>query len=311
MKKIISIFIFLMIIICININTYAARNTQSILDSDIKGVTLISNSGIKVDAIKKHGFNMVFLNVDNIRNSVKPYNTNYRALRLLNTNILKLEKANIDYTICFTSGPGFSRDGKISTIFKNKFEMNYFSQMAKEIIKRYISHNNFKAASISISAPDIPEAKYYEAQNYIINKVRTTFKDIPFIYTLDPLAFEEDLKYLPNLKLPNVIVNLTIGLKGLTYPGCGAGYKTSCDLNKNSILANLEKLKEWQDNANSDSIITIKIPWVKSSEVLLQDSFEIFKMLEFNYNLSYGNSLDVYDFTSNTDVLKTLDRHNR
>jgi hypothetical protein len=300
-----------MIIITVNINTYATSNPNPVFNSSIKGVTLLSDSSINIDNIKKHGFNTVLLNANIIRNSKKPYNTNYKALRLLNSSVMQLEKAKLDYVICFTGGPGYSLDGKVTSLFKNKFEMNYYSKMIKEIVKRYYSNAFFKGASINFSTPDLASDKYYEIQNYIINNVRTSYKDLPFVYNLHPLTFEDNFKTLPSIKLSNIMLNVNIGLKGLSYPGYGAGYKNSCTLNKNSILTNLQRFKEYQSTIDAKAIVTIKTPWVKNSEVLLQDFFEIIKMLKLDYSLSYGNSADLYDFSNNTDVLKVLDRHNR
>jgi hypothetical protein len=311
MKKLFVLFLCFIIIFSVNINTFGANNSNSILNTTVKGVNLLSSSSANLDDIKKHGFNTVILNVDNIRNSKKPYNTNYKSLKLLNSWVLKLEKAKLDYIICFNSGPGYSSDGKVISLFKNKFEMNYYSKMIKEIVERYIHNNNFKGASINFLAPELADEKYYEIQDYIINNVRTTYKDLTFVYNLHPLAFEDNLKTLPSLKLTNILLNFTIALKGLTYPGYGVGYKTSCTLNKNSILASLQKLKDFQNTVDSKAIVTIKTPWVKNSEVLLQDFFEISKMVKFDFTLSYGNSSDAYDFFSNSSVLKVLDRHNQ
>lgn len=294
-----------------NINSLADSNKKPLLDTDIKGVTLMGSKDINISNVKKHGFNTVFLTVDNIRSSKQPYNTNYKALKQLISNISLLEKANLDYVLCFSSGPGYSSDGKTSTIFKNKMEINYFSKMVKEIVKRFQNHPNFKAASINLLASDNAEDKYYSAENLIINNVRVTFNDLPFVYNLHPFSFEEGYKNAPDIKLPNIVINMTLGLKGLTYPGYGAAYKASCTLNKNALLSNLEKLKEYDSDGKYKTIITLKTPWVKNSEVLLQDLFEIYKMLKFDFSLSYGNSLDNYDFTNNTDTLRVLDRHNR
>lgn len=300
-----------MLIISFNINAYAKMNTKTVLNSDINGITLISNHDIDINNIKTHGFNLVVLNAYDIRKPVKPYNTDYKALRLLGSNISKLEAANIDYIIAFSSGPGFSEDGKTETIYKRKYEMNYFSKMIKEIVRRYNTHPNFKGISVNLMSPDVTDDKYYYLQDYIVNDVRTSYSELPVMYNLNYTAFEDDYKYMPALKLSNIALNLTIGLKALSYPGYGAGYKASCSLSKNALLSSLEKLKEFKATEGSKTIITLKTPWVKNSEVMLQDLFEIYKILKFNYNLAYGNSKDIYDLTTNKDVLRVIDRHNK
>ena len=74
----------------------------------------------------------------------------------------------------------------------------------------------------------------------------------------------------------------------------------------------LKKLQPYIDlSAKSDSsfIISIKAPWVKNTEVMLQDMFEITKMLKFDYRIHFGNSEDVYDIRTNEEVLRVIKRH--
>lgn len=87
--------------------------------------------------------------------------------------------------------------------------------------------------------------------------------------------------------------------------------KTSLKLNKNILLSNLQTFKEFSDRNNYDMIITVKIPWTEKSDILLQDIFEISKMLHLNINIYNINSLDDYDFSQNKDVLKIIERNNK
>lgn len=311
MKKYVSIFLGFLILLTLQFNAYAVDNKTSLLDSTIKGISLISNTNINTKDIKTHGLSTVLLDIDNIRNPKKPYNTNYKALRLLTSNIAKLEAADIDYVLCFTSGPGYSKDGKITSIYNNKLELTYFAQMVKELVKRYNGRPHFKGASIGLSPSDIQMDTYYKVQDSIITNVRRVYADLTFLYNLHPLTIEQGYKYLPTPTLTNILINLMVPLKGLSYPGYGAGYKTSYPLNKNALLSSLEKFKEYQSKIKIKAIVTLKTPWIKNSEVMLQDFFEIIKMLKLDYNLAYGNSSDLYDFTNNSSVIKVLDRHNR
>lgn len=309
------IVVIIIISINININTTAGKKLITITTPapKVNGITLISNDNFNVEDIKNSGFKTVFLYADTIRYAKKPYNTNYKSLKMLEKNIKLIEKANLNYVICFTSGPGFSNDGKIATIFQNNSEKTYFSKMVKEVVKRYWGNKNFIAASIGIHSSDIAEDKYYLTQNYIIDNVRKNYSNLKMLYNLHPLSYEENFNNLPdiNLKEKNIILNLEIELKGLSYPGYGAGYKTSFKLNKNAVLSNLEKFKEYQDKSDVPTIVTLKTPWVNASDIFLQDSYEIFKILGFEYNLCYGNSHDLYDFTRNKSVLNVVVRNNR
>lgn len=311
MKKLLIFFLVLGFTISIGINTFAYNKGSLSKYTRIKGITIISRSIIDVNDIKKHGYNTVFLQVDNIRKTKAPYNTNFNTLRVLGQNVTSLKNANLNFYICFMSGPGYSSDGKISTLYKNKYEMHYFSQMVKEIVKRYADYKNFLGISIDNGNPDIPREKFYETQNYIIDNVKKTYPQLQVSYNLHPLSYEEELKYLPTIKFTNIILNLNLALSGLSYPGYGVGYKTSLTINKNAILEKLEKFKEYQNKYDIKAVLTLETPWVKHTEILLQDLFEIFKMLDLDYNLHYGNSYDLYDISKNPSALKVLDRHNK
>jgi hypothetical protein len=318
MKKLVVLFLALGIVISISTYTYTYANSNATTaDSSaeakstrIKGLTILSKGIIDVNDIKKHGYNTVFLQVDSIRNVAAPYNTNYSLLRALGHNIAALKGADLSFYICFMSGPGYSRDGKISTIYERKYEMLYFSQMVKEILKRYSIYKNFMGISIGIGNPNTPIPSFYKVQNNIIDNVRKNYQNLEIFYNLHPLSYEEAFKNLPALLTKNIVLNLNFALSGLSYPGYGAGYKTSLTLTKNAILQNLELFKEYQNKYDVQAVLTIETPWVKHTEILLQDLFEVFKMLNMDYNLHYGNSNDIYDISKNPSVLKVLDRHN-
>jgi hypothetical protein len=312
MKKLVVLVLALFIIISISTYSYAATADSSAQakSARIKGLTILSKDKIDVNDIKKHGYNTIFLQVENIRNITAPYNTNYKLLRTLGHNIAALKAANLNFYICFMSGPGYSSDGKISTIYERKYEMTYFSQMVKEILKRYSFDKNFMGISIGIGNPNTPIAPYYETQNNIINNVRKNYENLKVCYNLHPLSYEEAFKNLPTIETKNIVLNLNLALSGLSYPGYGAGYKTSLTITKNAILQNLEIFKEYQNKYDLEVVLTLETPWVKHTEILLQDLFEIFKMLDMDYNLHYGNSNDIYDISKNPNVLKVLDRHN-
>jgi hypothetical protein len=310
-KKFLIPLFAIIIIISLHSTSYASKSLTELKNLKIKGVNVVPTDHINISKIKSNGFNTVFLNIDSIRSVKKPYNTNYKALKQLYRNIQTLEKANIKYILCFTAGPGYSMDSKISTIYTNKAELRYFSQMVNEVLKRYENRPNFICASINFSNADIDYKRYYEVQDYLIKASQAQFNMLSFIYNLHVLTFEEGLNTLPKIELPNILVNLTLSLKGLTYPGYGAGQKTSKPLDKNALLSTLEKINDYSKQNKINAMLSIKSPWAKNSEVMLQDLFELFRMIKLDYSLCYLNSMDLYDFSTNNKVIKVITRYNK
>jgi hypothetical protein len=276
----------------------------------LRAVSLLSTNNLDLNDFTSSGFNTVILSTYGVRQSKNPYKTDNKALNKLDTAVSEINNSKTDYILDITSGPGLSSDGKITTIFDNRQEAMYFARMTKEIIKRYDKNEGFKGISINIGTQAVAEEKYYDTLNYIISKIREDYKDVHIIYNLHPLAFENNFKILPDIKHDNILLNAPISLNGITYPGFGAGVKNSIKLNKNTILEKLQKLKPIHDGGKINVITTIKIPWIAKSEVLVQDMFEITKILGYDFNLCYGNSGDIFDFTKNQSILKIVKRHN-
>lgn len=97
----------------------------------------------------------------------------------------------------------------------------------------------------------------------------------------------------------------------MSYPGYATSYKTSLKINKNILLSNLQELKDIKDKNGYNILVTIKIPYTEKSDILLQDVYEISKMLHVDINLYSINSMDDYDFSKNNDVLKVIERNNK
>lgn len=289
-------------------NEEAAQTAAKTIEK-LRAVSLISDNSLNLKAFTSSGFNTVILSTTGVRQSNNPYKTDNKTLKRLDSTINETNKSKTDYIIDVSSGPGLSSDGKVTTIFDNRQEALYFARMAKEIIKRYNNSEHFKGISITLGTPGIVEDKYYDTLDYIVSKIREDHKDIYIIYNLHPLAFENNFKTLPDIKHDNILLNVPISLNGITYPGFGAGIKNSIKLNKNTILDRLQKLKPIHDGGKATVITTIKIPWIAKSEILVQDMFEITKILGYGFNLCYGNSEDIFDFTKNEAILKIVKRH--
>lgn len=289
---------------------------QHLNDSKSKDKDKGYNASISVISDKFNNASLTNLNIKNmiisiqgVRSPKSPYNTFHKLLNKNEHNISSIGTSH-NYIIEITSGPGFSQDGKINTLFTNKTEAFYFAKMTKEIVRRHANDKNFQGISISINNPDIVEKSYYSTLNYIISKIRIDYPDINIIYNLHPLSFETNYKNLPKINLKNVTICSEIYLKGISYPGYGAGYKSSIALDRNSILRSMKKLKDMQDETGYKTIINVHIPWADSSNIMLQDIFEISRTLGFNLNICYLNSGDIYDFSKNSDITQIIKRHN-
>lgn len=280
-------------------------------DNKIKTVTINAKLPFDISNVKKLGFNTVVLSHEGVRIPNAPYKTNYKALKSLEDNVKSLEKSDMDYILSINSGPGFSADGKISSIFANDTEALYFSKMLCEIIKRHVESKNFKGIMIDIENTNVLEENYYNTLSYIINNVQKNYPNINIILNLYPLSFENNFKDILIPKLNNVTFNGTIYLKGMSYPGYATSYKTSLKINKNILLSNLQELKDIKDKNGYNILVTIKIPYTEKSDILLQDVYEISKMLHVDINLYSINSMDDYDFSKNNDVLKVIERNNK
>ena len=294
------------------IETETAKKERNVLDTqfseDIKAVTIKSLEEVNLEMIHETNFNMVVLQSEGVRRADKNYSTSFKALKKLNKNSSKLEGNKINYFIEITSGPGISEDLSISSIFSNNTERMYFAQMLMELAERYSKNEYFIGFSIDLKSKSIDENVYYDTLTDIISMVRKQYPDLTFIINLHPLAFENKLENIPKLSLENVIINLPIEIRDLSYPGINMGVKLDFDLNKNMILKAFQNLKKSEFET---VLVTLNLPWSKKADMFIQDIFEINKMLGFYNNISYGNTKDSRDFSTSDTILKLLKRHNQ
>lgn len=274
----------------------------------IRAVTIKNLDSLNLETIKETNFNMVALQSEGVRKPDKKYSTDFRTLKRLNKNTAELEKNNINYYIEITSGPGFSQDSSISSLFSNKAEKIYFAKMLEEIAGRYYKNKHFTGISINLNSQNIREKDYYETLINIISDVRKHYPDLIFIFNLHTLSFEGNLKNVPELKLQNVIINLPIEIKDFSYPGTSRGVISEFELDKNILLKALQSLKE---SDYKTVMVTTKLAWTEDTDVFIQDLYEINKMLGFNNNICYGNTGDEMDFSRSDSLLKQLKRHNQ
>lgn len=278
------------------------------IDETIRAVTIKNIDTLNLKMLQETDFNMVVLQSEGVRSAGKSYSTSFKTLKMLNENVSKLEKSKINYFVELTSGPGFSQDSSISSLFSSSTERMYFGQMLGELVKRYNGNEHFAGISIDLKCPNINEDMYYDTLTDIITRVRKQYPDLTFIVNLHPLAFENKLENIPRLELDNVIINLPIEIRDLYYPGTSSGIVSEIELNKNTLLKTLQVLKQSEFKS---IMVTLDLSWNEKTDVFLQDLFEINKMLGFNSNISYGNSKDSKDFSNNEPILKLIKRHNQ
>lgn len=210
------------------------KNTKKIIDAEvleakvdnkIKAVSVDGSFPFDVSKVKDLEFNLIILKNAGVRIPSSPYKTDYKALKSLEKNIKEIEKVNMNYIIDVTSGPGFSSDGNISSIFTNDTEALYFSKMLCEIIKRHSNSKYFKGIMLDLENTNVLEENYYNTTKYIIEKVQKNYPDVKILLSLYPLSFENNFQNILVPKLSNVTLNGVVYFKGMSYPGYAAGYK--------------------------------------------------------------------------------------
>lgn len=313
MKRLLPFIILIFLSSCNSIGIKKNSSSQivkvkkpTISTLNIKGTTVNVNYPYDIEELKKLGFNTIIIETEGLRTSQKPYKTKFNTLKKLKKAINIANNRNINYIIEVTSGPGLSNDEGVNSFFENDIEVKYFTKMLIEIIERYKNSQGFKGISIKINNYQIDSYRYYSIMNRINEELYNKYNSPLLILNLHPKAFERDFDTVPSGKWK--YINSTIHLDDFSYPGEGKSYSTSVSLNKNSLLESLKKLKKIK---NSEIIVTLSIPWNKNSNILLQDIYEVKKILDFDLNISYGNGGDIYDFSKNESIIKVIKRHGK
>lgn len=295
---------------------YADQNTspdkisvKSTTRSDlIKGTYALSMENLPAGALIKQNFNMVIIESQGTRISKIPYRTDFNQQKSLENKISLAKAAGLNYMISLDSGPGLSYDLKTQSLFKRKYEARYFARMCIEETNRFKSDNNFKGILINLHMNDVPDAQYYSTVSLIQSYYYSQIKSLPLIISLHPAAFEDEFKDVPYFTGSYVMINASIILRGMSYPGFGAGIRTSYSLNKNTLLSTLQKLKDYETKTGHRVILSIKLPWVQNSNIMLQDFFELNRIFKLDYVLYCNNSPDIFNYRKNSEVMKVIER---
>lgn len=276
-----------------------------------KMITIDTSNTSQIKKILEHHFDCVMLRIGSIRNPNAPYNTSFQELHKLYSVVSLLERNRLPYIFEFTEDPGFSAPLHKSTIWQSTPEQHYFSQMMNEVLTRYRTNKYLVGVSVDFEDAAIAQTNYDAMEERFAGELNTAFPKLVFLRNFSPLAFENGLKTLPQSPEAWPHVNLTITMSYFTYPGQGTAMTKVVSLSRNSLLRQLEAYKDYLKKHKLDSFITLYIPFDKDSEILLQDTYEILKMLGLKANLRSGS--DKFDClrAPHPALLAVIDRHNQ
>lgn len=276
----------------------------------LKLTTLDSSMDINIEDIQKLGFNKCILQTQGLRIDDGNFRTNFTRKKNLNRQIAQLEEADISYYIEITSGPGVSHNRENLSLYDEPDNIVFFAQMIKEIIEMNKDNSHFSGIILSIGSNKISSETYYETLNKISNKVLNDY-DVPLIFTLEPTYFESKNALLPLEYFDNKDIGFNIDMNFIceNYPGTAKFVESDISLSKNYILEKLLNIKDKNDKKDRTILISLKCPWDKGCSVLIKDVFEIMKMVGFKFSLSYANTDNEYDFSTNQDIINILNKY--
>lgn len=269
-----------------------------------KLLKLDSSKDVLPDNIKSLGFNKCVIQSEGIRIDNNKFQTNNVRKNNLRKQTTLLEEKKIPYYIEVISGPGISTDRKNLSLYTNKDNVVFFSQMIKETVDMHKNSPHFRGIILSIGSSSINKDVYYDTLKKISDRVSKA-SNVPFILTLHSSYIESEdndlpLDYFTNL---NVGFNIDMSLNFHKYPGNMTVNNKEVSISKNTILEKLIKTKKSNTEDNKRQVmVSLKYPWESEGTVLLKDIFEIMQMIDFDFSFSYGNTKDSFDFSGNKDI---------
>lgn len=272
---------------------------------------LDASKDIVANDIHSLGFSRCIIESKGLRYDNNTFKTDFKAKRQLQKTTKLLEESDIAYYIEITSGPGISPDRKNLSLFTNKDNIVFFTQMVKETIDMNKDNPHFNGIILTLSSKDIQNDVYYKTLNKIVNRITNVY-DTPITISLDSGFFTSKdpslpLDYFDN---PDISFNVNMDFRCDTYPGTATFNSVDIPLSKNQILEKLIDMKEsYGNNSSRKLMFSLKCPWNEGSPILLKDLFEIMKIVKFEFSLSYSNSKNEYDFTNNKDIVDILNKY--
>ncbi|KRQ87820.1 hypothetical protein ABG79_00625 [Caloramator mitchellensis] len=276
MKRLLFIIIAFLLSSCtvknVDIEKPNVQNTN--IDSKVTNAIIVAKSISEIDFANKMGIKNIIISSKGVRIDDKNYRTDFERLRGLDVLVEKAKQYKMNFYIEITSGPGYDVEKRNFSLFRRDSQKFYFAQMMNEIIKRYDADNGFKGIGINIENPG---GDADEAISYIYSKVNYS----KIIYNIN-LPDLNSIKL--NQKYPNIVY---LNFKSLNYPGYSMLKSSNIEVNRNSLLASLQNMKE----QNKSAMVRVSAPWSDEHDVFLQDLYELSRILNFDIILDNTSSI--------------------
>ncbi|MEG2538708.1 MAG: hypothetical protein RSA01_03860, partial [Clostridium sp.] len=206
------------------------------------------------------------------------------------------------------SGPGISKNRTNISLYNNRDNIVFFSQMVRETIKLNENNPYFSGIILNIKPNNINEKAYYETLKGITDRIIKDYS-YPIFITLDGNFLSSENAKLPNNIFTSELIgyNVDMSIDCDSYPGKGTINGVEGSISKNSILDKLINIKQSEEDS-TNFMVSYKSKWNDNCDVLIKDIFEIMKMLGFQFNLSYSNTNNEYDFTNHKNILNIIQK---
>lgn len=285
-------------------------NEKSFVDS-LRLIKLNSAMDIVPENLYDLGFDRCILQTEGIRIDNDNFRTNFTSKNNLTDKVALLEENNISYYIEVMSGPGISLDRSNSSLYTDKDNIVFFSQMLREIIESNKNNPKFQGIILNIGVNTLDNDIYYNTLKDISERILKDYK-IPLILTLDSHYFESDDVDIPATYFEGLDVgfNVDMSFDGKAYPGDVIFNEEKVSLSKNKILNKLLKIKEFNLKNDARQIfISLQCPWKSGGDILVKDIIEIMQMVDFEFIFSYGNSNDKFDLLLDKNITNILNKY--
>ncbi|MEF9953096.1 MAG: hypothetical protein RR840_00970 [Clostridium sp.] len=282
--------------------------TENTLGGSFKLTKLDGSLPVTLDNINKIGFSKAILQVEGVREHSGNYKTNFKNKNALQKNLKLFSDEKIPYYIEIVSGPGLSSDRSIDNLYSDPNSVVYFAQMVRETIELNNDNDYFNGIILSLGIKDLNDNVYFNTLKGIVDRVIKDYK-YPILITLDGnLLDSKDINLPDNIFESDLVgYNIDMSLECDSYPGVGTINGIEDQLSKNNLLDKLIRIKDSEQN-NKNLMVSFKNKWNDDCDVLIKDIFEIMKILGFEFNLSYSNTNNEYDFTHHKDIMNIIQK---